>query len=217
MTSVITDLGPAPEQVREPVRAARPPGPPAVTGAIHQAEAARWRLNAVRPADRPALHDLFADCSPTTIRQRFFGRMTVMPRPYLDSLLTGPPAVHDAVVARPGGGADRRIVALASLAADAIDPGQAEIGILVADDWQGHGLGSALLDLLLDRARARGVERINASVLPGRFELLAALARRLEFVSSVSSPDGLASVYMLSSAAGRTGPRPPHRSSGGSP
>jgi nucleotide-binding universal stress UspA family protein len=41
----------------------------------------------------------------------------------------------------------------------------AEPAIVVADDWQGRGLASQLLDLLADRARAEGVECFVAPVL----------------------------------------------------
>jgi GNAT superfamily N-acetyltransferase len=44
-------------------------------------------------------------------------------------------------------------------------PGVAEPAIVVADDWQGRGLASHLLDLLADRAREEGIECFVAPVL----------------------------------------------------
>ena len=44
-------------------------------------------------------------------------------------------------------------------------PGVAEPAIVVADDWQGRGLATHLLDLLADRAREEGVECFVAPVL----------------------------------------------------
>jgi len=35
----------------------------------------------------------------------------------------------------------------------------------VADDWQGRGVGTQLLDRLVERARAEGVDRFTALVL----------------------------------------------------
>ncbi|NUS13676.1 MAG: GNAT family N-acetyltransferase, partial [Streptomyces sp.] len=48
---------------------------------------------------------------------------------------------------------------LAGLASLALPPGAAaaELGVLVGDPWQRQGAGRAMLDLLLARARARGV------------------------------------------------------------
>ncbi|QMU80444.1 GNAT family N-acetyltransferase [Streptacidiphilus sp. PB12-B1b] len=85
--------------------------------------------------------------------------------------------------------------------------GAAELAVLVADGWQRQGLGTALVEELLVRARRRGVERVSACVLPGRPQLLAALSRRLELVHSSRSQDGLTGVYRLDRPAGG-GPLP---------
>ena len=44
----------------------------------------------------------------------------------------------------------------------------AEIAVTVADDWQGRGLGRALLDRVTYRARHGGVHRFSALVRPAR-------------------------------------------------
>jgi RimJ/RimL family protein N-acetyltransferase len=48
----------------------------------------------------------------------------------------------------------------------ASDPEVAEIAFVVADDLQRRGLGTALADALADSARARGVRRFVATMLP---------------------------------------------------
>lgn len=45
------------------------------------------------------------------------------------------------------------------------EPGTVEIAATVADDWQGRGLGGALLALLAERAQAEGHRVMRASVL----------------------------------------------------
>jgi RimJ/RimL family protein N-acetyltransferase len=45
------------------------------------------------------------------------------------------------------------------------EPGVAEIAVTVADDWQGQGLGGALLARLAARAREEGYSTLRASVL----------------------------------------------------
>lgn len=145
-----------------------------MTTVITGPELASWVVEPVRPTDGPALAELYGRCSPETITLRFFGWVTELPRSYLRDVLAGDAVHHDAVVARDrdGGG----IVALASLGAgSAAGPDVPELGVLVADAWQRHGLGTELLGLLVDRARARGVERLLASVLPSRVALLTAL------------------------------------------
>lgn len=158
-----------------------------------------WRVDSPRTDDHPALAALFADCSADTVRSRFFGRLDEFPRDYLDAVLAGRPERHDAVVAwRSDHRGRRQFAGLAGLAAPA--PGDsrgAELAVLVADAWQRQGLGSAMVDALLLRARERGVPRVSACVLPGRSWLLAALARRLELESASRSRDCLTGVYRL--------------------
>ncbi|MFC5805089.1 GNAT family N-acetyltransferase [Streptomyces formicae] len=157
------------------------------------------RVDGVRPTDGPGLRALFDSCSPETVRLRFFGLLDELPRDYVDGVLACWPEVHDAVVAHRG---DRsRLAGLASLAAPTGGgPGDAAVFcVLVADGRQRQGLGAAMVRALLARAAARGVERVTASVLPGRSGLLAALARRaeVELESSSRDQDGLTGVYKL--------------------
>jgi hypothetical protein len=48
----------------------------------------------------------------------------------------------------------------------------------VADRWQGHGLGTALLGLLVARAAARGVATLQLEVLPANARMLGIISRR---------------------------------------
>ncbi len=59
-------------------------------------------------------------------------------------------------------------------------PGEAEFAIVLADEWQGRGLGMKLLTSLLAAARANGVRRAVATTLSTNEGMLA-LARRMGF------------------------------------
>jgi GNAT superfamily N-acetyltransferase len=164
----------------------------------------RWWLDTLRPDDRPALARLFADCSTETLRLRFFGLPHEFPRDCADGMLAGRPGLHDAVAAvtsrdRQG---RRRFAGVAGLAGPADRTGPAELAVLVADGWQRQGLGGAMVEALLVRARQRGVARVSACVLPGRPQLLAALGRRLDLEHTSRSQDGLTGVYRLGRRAG---------------
>ena len=54
-------------------------------------------------------------------------------------------------------------------------PDTAEAAVTVIDDWQGRGLGTALLDLLAERARAEGIVRFTALLLAENRDMLEVL------------------------------------------
>lgn len=70
-----------------------------------------------------------------------------------------------------------RIVGVARYAVDVLDS-QHEFAVVVADEWQGHGIGTTLLVDLFGYARSRGLKRLVGTVLAGNDRMLA-LARRL--------------------------------------
>jgi GNAT superfamily N-acetyltransferase len=51
-----------------------------------------------------------------------------------------------------------------------------EIGVVVADAWQGQGVGSALVRALISQAQARGVTSLSLDVLPTNRPVLAMIA-----------------------------------------
>jgi len=53
----------------------------------------------------------------------------------------------------------------------------ADIGLVVADRWQGRGLGSQLLSQVIARAAARGVSGLVMEVLPENRRMLAMIGR----------------------------------------
>jgi GNAT superfamily N-acetyltransferase len=53
-----------------------------------------------------------------------------------------------------------------------------DIGLVVADSWQGQGLGTMLLGLLVARAVQRGVVTLQLEVLPANNRMLGIISRR---------------------------------------
>jgi acetyltransferase len=77
---------------------------------------------------------------------------------------------------------DGRFVAVGRYAPNP-DGRSAEFALTVADDWQGKGLGRALLARLCDAARAAGYEALYGHILADNRDMLD-LARRLGFVEA---------------------------------
>jgi acetyltransferase len=69
------------------------------------------------------------------------------------------------------------------------DNASCEFAIVVADAWQQRGVGTRLMEALMDAARRRGLTTIFGEVLASNHKMLA-LVRRLGFrvVSPASDP-----------------------------
>ena len=143
------------------------------------------------PADLAALSDFFAGLSLRTRVLRFFAPISLGPA-LLRRLSGGTDGVN-AVVAVAGGARPGGVGAAASgagAAAGGVIVGHAmacdragargeqttDIGVVVADGWQGQGVGSALMRALIARAQARGVTSIAMDVLPENHDVLAMIA-----------------------------------------
>lgn len=96
------------------------------------------------PADTDAVAAMHDRCSRTTLVARYHAGTPTMPR-----LLTPPRG--RTVVAVLG----HQVVAVGQLI-NTNDPGVGEVSLLVEDDWQGKGIGTAMLTHLARAARAAG-------------------------------------------------------------
>jgi GNAT superfamily N-acetyltransferase len=143
----------------------------------------------IRPASRAdlaALGDFFAGLSVQTRYLRFFA--PVRPTPAMLHMLSGSGAHVDAIVAVRGGviighamAADQsktESLRPPGTAWDPLGPTVTDIGVVVADAWQGRGIGSALVRALVARAQARGVTSIAMEVLHANHRVLAMIERR---------------------------------------
>jgi len=121
------------------------------------------------PADREALARMFERCTASTRYRRFHGPVKAIPERYLAEALSGSP-FHYALVAflEPASAAHARAlsgrtVALASCRL--VEEGAAELGLLVEDAWQRHGLGTRLVNQLVAHARGSGLSVLEAQLL----------------------------------------------------
>jgi Acetyltransferase (GNAT) family len=91
-------------------------------------------------------------------------------------LLCGGGGKTDVIVAAEGGLIIGHAMAVHSTRPDGIRV--ADVGMVVADEWQGRGVGSALLRILIGRAHARGAMVAVLDVLAENRRVLAIIGRR---------------------------------------
>jgi GNAT superfamily N-acetyltransferase len=136
----------------------------------------RVLIRPIRREDKDVLLDGFGRLSPESRYRRFFSPMSELGHREVRYLTEVDHRTHEALVATdPSTGEGYGV---ARFVRSSTDPRTAEVAVAVVDNWQGRGLGTALLDALAARAREEGVERFTASVLannPSMLELLRGL------------------------------------------
>jgi GNAT superfamily N-acetyltransferase len=140
-------------------------------------------IRAAGPADTAALRGFFHRLSEQTRLLRFFA--PIKPTTAMLGRLAGGGGV-DAVIAL----ADGAVIGHAMAADQHSSGGEhvsggghvrrggrcSDIGVVVADSWQGRGVGSALMTALVARAEHRGVTHLTMDVLHGNSQVLAMIA-----------------------------------------
>ena len=132
----------------------------------------------ITPASKPLIAAAMARLSLQSSRRRFFTPRVRLSERELDALTAVDGFRHYAfglcgrgADGNPEGIASARFVRLAD------DPGAAEIALTVIDDFQGQGLGKAMLGRLAAAALVRGVTRLRALIVPDNAPVLGLLRK----------------------------------------
>jgi RimJ/RimL family protein N-acetyltransferase len=150
-------------------------------------------IRPIRPSDKQLLLDAFERLSPESRYRRFFSPVQELGARQLHYLTEVDHHTHEALVAvDPKTGAG---VAVARFVRSAADRAVAEFAVAVADDWQGRGLGTELLQELSDRATEEGVSRFSAFVLAENSPMLHVL-RALGDAHVVDREQGVVELVM---------------------
>jgi len=161
---------------------------------IADADGRRFDIRPIRPADIRYFPEFFARVTPEDIRLRFLSPRRHFTEETLKRLTQIDYEREMAFIAVPEG--QDIMAGVARLAADP-DREFAEFGLFVRTDFQGHGLGRTLLELLIEYARAEGIARIEGHVLSENAKMLA-LVRELGFtVNTLTGEPGVALVSVV--------------------
>ncbi len=121
----------------------------------------------IRPlklTDESLLRDLFYKLSPESVLHRFFGMIKALPHEKLQEFLRVDYAADMALVMLTDSTDSGEIIGIAHYGKD-LRTNFADAAFLVRDDWQGRGVGTALVRSLVDAARINGIAGFTGDVL----------------------------------------------------
>jgi acetyltransferase len=150
-------------------------------------------LRPIRPEDEPLEHELIAGLSPESSRFRFFYIIKDISHETLSRFCNIDYNREIAIIAESNSSGKRRNVGVGRLV---IQPGTkiGEFATLVADDFQGIGLGHKLTDILIGIAQEKGLTGLYGVILKDNAKMVG-LARSLGFtIESVDADEYKASI-----------------------
>jgi|GEM_PF-284209 len=163
----------------------------------------------LRPGDADALVRLHGRCSETTRYRRYFTAKPRLGPSVLDRLVDVDGRDRLALVAATG----TELVGVAHLHRARDEPRSGELAVLVEDGHQRRGIGTALVQALVERAAAAGFDRLAAVALPDN-DAITRLLHRAAGPVHAELADGLRHLS-LAVPAGPTSPGPARRRAAG--
>jgi RimJ/RimL family protein N-acetyltransferase len=163
----------------------------------------RVRIRPLEPADAVGVAALFDRLSAESRRRRFLTPKLRLSPQELRHLTNVDHVRHEALAAIDD--RDGSIVGIARYVEFSGRPRVADVALEVADDLQGTGIGTMLARRLVDRARANGMDKLEATTL---WENRAArsVCRRLGFHARASHGTEIELELMLSAPAAHVPP-----------
>ncbi|MBT8338355.1 MAG: GNAT family N-acetyltransferase [Gemmatimonadetes bacterium] len=128
-------------------------------------------MRPLKLTDEPKLREFFYKLSPESVHYRFFRMIKAMPHEQLQELLRIDYEADMAVVVLEDRSESAAVLGIAHYLKDP-RTNFAESAFLVRDDWQGKGLGKALMNALVDAARRNGIAGFTADVLRANDRML---------------------------------------------
>jgi len=145
----------------------------------------RLHIRALRTCEDGPIRELYARLSPRTRYLRFFSPMPTLPDSVARLLASVDYRRQLALVAEYDDGNGAEIVGLGSFGA--IDDQNAEVALVVRDDWQRQRVGTELAIRILLAAENRGFKRFVVHILSDNIAIRRLLRHVGEMVSSTMS------------------------------
>lgn len=125
-------------------------------------------IRPIRPEDEPLLADFHETLSERTVYLRYFDPIKLSDRISHERLarISFIDYAREIIMVATRENAGHEQIIAASRLSKIYGTDMAEFTILIGDDWQGKGLGTEILQRQIEIARAEGIRRIQAEVLP---------------------------------------------------
>jgi acyl-CoA hydrolase/GNAT superfamily N-acetyltransferase len=131
-------------------------------------------IRPIRPADESLQRDAFYNFSRETVYYRFFSYLKAMPHEQLKKFVNIDYEEEMALVAVVLDSGMEKIVGIGRYIVDRAT-NFAEFALVIRDDWQGRGIGKALLNSIIEVACKKGLEGFTAYILERNKRMLGLL------------------------------------------
>jgi len=145
--------------------------PPEIKGQLTTGDGTKVMIRPIRPEDREIERAFVLGLSADSRYFRFFSTLKDLSPELLDRFTQVDYPKEMAFIATIDDG-DKELEIGVARYVGGDQQGSAEFAIVVADEWQGKGIGKALLDHLFGVARDVGFKRIEALVLTANSNML---------------------------------------------
>jgi acetyltransferase len=123
-------------------------------------------IRPIKPEDENNEREMFSNFSKQTMYFRFFGYIKDITHDMLARFTQIDYNREMALIGEIDEDGRKKMIGVSRIVSD-LENKTAEFAIVVADPWQGKGLGGHLTDKIIEIARDKGVEKIYASVMKG--------------------------------------------------
>ena len=134
-------------------------------------------LRLIKPEDEPLWLEMFQKFSEESVRYRFFHIIRDTPHEMRARYCDIDYAREIGIVAELKEEGRRKILGVVRLIIEQ-DGKTGEIAFIVADPWQGLGLGSKMVDHMIEICKDRGLETVYALTLPDNYRAIRLLKKR---------------------------------------
>lgn len=139
-------------------------------------------IRPIKPEDEPNELEMFSNFSKQTLYFRFFGYIKDITHDMLTRFTQIDYNREIALIGEINENGKTQMIGVSRLVSD-IDNDTAEFAIVVADPWQGKGVGAYLMDYILDIAKQKGIKKVYASVMKAN-ETMVTMFRSRDFIFS---------------------------------